>query len=164
MQLPSPIVTRRFTPPDIKFCNPDAPVFYNNPMPTECISSEEDVIRLAKRCYKAEEQAWERRNAGEILETIADAARKDLEDCQRYLRSRRTKEAVELAGKLARLYLWLKAPAAACLTDCLEAIYIHEGMEAVEEVLERLADEKARDSQSRQETWKVMKTEDGEIE
>ena len=132
----------RFTPLDFKFCDPDAPVFYNELPKEDTISSDNDVIRLGKQLYEAEKKAYELQYADEMIEAIADSAMQDLAECQRVLLAVGTHRTIHLAKRLGKLYLRLKAPSVACIVDCLEEIYIREGMDAVKEVLGRMADEK----------------------
>ena len=147
MRLDEPVVIKRFTPPDFAFCDPDAPVFYNPTMQTEVISTRDDVIRLAQQLCDAENNAWRNHHAGQLFELVADSAKNDLAECQRYLLAIGLPGAVDLARCVGKLYLRLKDPTMACIAECLEEIYIKDGMSAVKAALDRLGKDKEGDAE-----------------
>ena len=136
-ELSEPVVIRRFKPIDIRGCDPDSPIFYQQPTAYEYVRTCEDIGRLGERLFEAEQEAWESRNAQNIIETVADGACSVLMDCVAYLKSLGDDAARHHADKISEIYLQMKEPWFACVGKALASIYVKEGMEAVKETVDK---------------------------
>ena len=136
--LPYPVCIRRFKPAEILSFDPDAPVFFNEPLPKMSISTGEDVARLGNELFEAEEKAWQGERAREIIETVIDGALRDILYVARYLERQNSSEAKALHRKMMELVIRMKKPLLACVLESIEAIYIKCGEDAAREAVKKL--------------------------
>ena len=133
-----PVYIRRFKPVEILQFDPDSPLAYRDTTPKELVRDADDVVKLGKALYEAEQKAWEGRSASEIIETVIDGAMADLMKVAKYLEAVGTKEAKEEHQRIMMLIVRMKCPLVSCVMQCFESIYLQGGMAAVRESINKL--------------------------
>lgn len=135
------IVIRRFSPVESLRFDQDKPIGYTPP-PYEkfVISSADDIIELGKLLFEAEYKLWELQHAPSILKTFVDSAEDTMIAAANCLEKSKLPYERNQAFKLKKLVLTMKSPVLSCMAECLGAIYLKDGISAVEEAIKRLTE------------------------
>lgn len=132
------IVIKRFSPVKQLNFSEDTAINYRNPIPTQIVETEQDIINLGNQLYNAEYELWKSEHASGILETIIQSAITDLMDAGEVLKSIGTIEAKQAHKKLMRTIVRMQMPIMDCMMDCFESIYLKEGRQGVAKAIEKL--------------------------
>ena len=121
--------------------DPDKPIGYiPPPFKKLFVSSEDDIIKLGNLLFDSEQKLWELQHESAIIKTFVDSAEDTMIAAANCLEKSNLPGAREKAFKLKKLVLTMKSPALSCMADCLGAIYLKDGMSAVEDAIKRLTE------------------------